>query len=59
MKRPVRFTLAVVLGLIAAGAVTSAILGGLAWGFTLLLCTVELLGVIKLLGSDRPSESAD
>jgi hypothetical protein len=59
MKRPVRITIAVVLGLIAAGAVTSAFLGGLAWGFTLLLCTAALLGVPKLLGSEPPGERPD
>ncbi|NRQ35962.1 hypothetical protein HII36_29630 [Nonomuraea sp. NN258] len=49
MKRPVRTVIAIVTGLIMAGAVTSAILGVLAWGFTLLLCAAGLLVVIRLL----------
>jgi hypothetical protein len=51
MSRTVRVVIAAVIGLVLTGAVVSALLGGLAWGFTLLLISGGTLAIIKLLES--------
>ncbi|MBO3752642.1 hypothetical protein J5X84_41880 [Streptosporangiaceae bacterium NEAU-GS5] len=54
MSRAARIAIAVLIGLVGAGGVVSAILGGLAWGFALLLVSGAVVAVIKLLESGGP-----
>jgi hypothetical protein len=46
-----RIALAVVVILAMAGVVVSAVLGGLAWGFSLLLVSGGLLALGRLVGA--------
>ncbi|GAA3597405.1 hypothetical protein GCM10022419_095810 [Nonomuraea rosea] len=46
-----RIVIAVVVVLAMAGVVVSAVLGGLAWGFSLLLVSGGLLALGRLLGT--------
>ncbi|GAA3446186.1 hypothetical protein [Planomonospora venezuelensis] len=54
MGRTPRVIIAAAVGLLAAGAVVSAALGGLNWPFALLLVSAGIVGIVDLLKA-RPS----